>query len=312
MSVPPDVSPELLRAQPVPVLEIGGTHVTTAWASESGDVEVVARVDLDNGAPADELIAVLVEAGRGLLAPAGAVWGAAVPGPFDYDAGIGDFTGVDKFAGLHGVDLGAGLRTGLEASAVHFINDADAFGVGEWMTGSLAGHRRGVAMTLGTGIGSAFIEDGLPVVSGDEVPHLGEVHTITLAGVPLEQLVSRGAIRESYRALTGEWLDVKEIAARAYAVEPAALDVFDAAFAALAEAMIPVLDTFGAEALVIGGSIAQSRELVGQYLTGRLLHAGPDGSALPVEISADPMHSALVGVAHWVRARESGFAGYSG
>lgn len=307
MSAPPAVTSE-----PVPILEVGGTHVTTAWASESGDVEVVDRIDLDNSATAAELITVLVDAGRGLLAPPGAVWGAAVPGPFDYDGGIGDYTGVDKFGALHGVDLGAGLRAGLDASVVHFINDADAFGVGEWMSGALKGHRRGVAMTLGTGIGSAFIADGLPVVTGDEVPHLGEVHTITLGGVPLEDIVSRGAIREAYRESTGEWLDVKQIAERAYSVEPAALDVFDTAFAALAEAMIPVLDRFGAEVLVIGGSIAQSRELVGLYLSGRLLKAGPRGSALPVHIAADPMHSALVGVAHWVGARQSGRAGYTG
>ncbi|MGA4670514.1 ROK family protein [Propionibacteriaceae bacterium Y1923] len=275
----------------LPVLEVGGTHVTTAWASESGDVEVVDRVGLNNAAPADELLALLVEAGRGLLAPPGSVWGAAVPGPFDYPSGIGDYTGVDKFQSLHGVDVGAHLRRGLSAASVHFINDADAFGVGEWLAGALRGCRRGVAMTLGTGIGSAFIADGLPVTSGDEVPHLGEVHTIRINGVPLEEIVSRAAIRATYRDLTGEWLDVKEIAERAYAVEPAALEVFDDAFAALAEAMVPVLDRFGAEALVIGGSIAQSRELVSEYLAGRL--------TLPVSISPDPTRSALVGTAHW-------------
>ena len=298
------------NTQPVPVLEVGGTHVTTAWASESGDVEIVDRVDLDNGAPAQELIGLLVAAGRGLLAPAGAVWGAAVPGPFDYMGGIGDYTGVDKFQSLHGVDVGAALVAGLDAGAVHFINDADAFGVGEWMAGGLQGFSRSVAMTLGTGIGSAFIADGLPVVSGPEVPRLGEVHTIHLDGVPLEDLVSRGAIREGYRDRTGEWLDVLQIAQRAYAGDDAAMDVFDVCFGSLAAAMIPVLDAFRAEALVIGGSIAQSRELVANYLTARLTHAGPGGVPLTVSISDDPMRSALVGAAHWVRVREAGGGGY--
>lgn len=296
----------------VPVLEVGGTHVIAAWADEAGRVDIVERLDLDNAAPAEQVVARLVEAGRSLLAPAGSVWGVAVPGPFDYDAGIGDYTGVDKFGSLHGIDVGAGLRAGLSAAAIHFINDADAFGVGEWTAGALRGTRRGVAMTLGTGIGSAFIADGLPVTTGDDVPRLGEVHTIRIHGVPLEEIVSRGAIRQTYQDLTGEWLEVKDIAERAYAIEPAALEVFDEAFAALAEAMVPVLERFGAEALVIGGSIAQSRELVAQYLTGRLLHAGPGGSPLPVDIAADPIHSALVGVAHWVAARRAGRGGYAG
>lgn len=294
----------------VPVLEVGGTHVTTAWASEAGQVESVGRVDLDNAAPAEALLATLVEAGRALNAPEGAVWGVAVPGPFDYAAGIGDYTGVDKFQSLHGVDVGAALARGLDAAGVHFINDADAFGVGEWMAGALQGCRRGVAMTLGTGIGSAFIDGGLPVVSGPEVPRLGEVHTIELRGVPLEELVSRGAIREAFRDRTGELLEVKDIAGLARAGDQQALQVFDDAFGALAEAMTPVLQRFGAEALVIGGSIAQARDLVQEFFVARLDHAGPDGHSLPVSTCADPVRSALVGTAHWAQARRAGLGGY--
>ena len=295
--------------QLVPILEIGGTHVTTAWATELGQVEVRDRVDIDNGAPAEELLAAFVEAGRGLAAPAGDVWGVAVPGPFDYAGGIGDFRGVDKFGHLHGVDVGAALREGLAATEVHFINDADAFGVGEWMAGALRGTRRGVGITIGTGIGSAFIDSGVPVVSGPDVPTMGEVHTVSRDGVPLEELCSRGALREIYRSRTGRWWDVKEIAEAASAGDPDALATFDQSYADLAEVLTPVLRTFGAEALVLGGSIAQSTELVDRFFTARLT-AGPGGAPLPVSIAVDPVRSAIVGAAHWVHVRSAGAGGY--
>ncbi|MGA4506871.1 ROK family protein [Propionibacteriaceae bacterium G1746] len=289
----------------VPVLEVGGTHVTAAWAGDDGHVEVVDTRPLDNAAPADDIVAVLVASGRTLDAPAGTVWGAAVPGPFDYEGGIGDYTGVEKFWSLRGFDLGAVLRAGLAAARVHFINDADAFGVGEAMAGGLQGRRRGVGITLGTGIGSAFVADGMPITSGDEVPRLGEIHTAKLDGVPVEQLFSRVAIREAHRDRTGEWLEVKDIADLARQGDPVAVDVLDQAYASLARALVPVLQRFGAEALVVGGSISKSSDLLARFFTCRLDGAGPDGGPIPVALADDPARSALVGVAHWVRVREA-------
>ena len=91
--------------------------------------------------------------------------------------------------------------------------------------------------------------------------------------------------------------------------DPDALATFDQSYADLAEVLTPVLRTFGAEALVLGGSIAQSTELVDRFFTARLT-AGPGGAPLPVSIAVDPVRSAIVGAAHWVHVRSAGAGGY--
>jgi glucokinase len=40
------------------------------------------------------------------------------------------------------------------------VNDAAAFGLGEWVAGAATGAGRAVAITLGTGVGSAFVDNG--------------------------------------------------------------------------------------------------------------------------------------------------------
>lgn len=297
-------------ADRLPVLEIGGTHVTSAWATESGEVEIVGRLELDNAAPAQQIVDVVVAAGEQLGVDDGAAWGVAIPGPFDYDGGIGDFTGVDKFYAWHGYDVGAGLREGLRARSMHFINDADAFGVGEATAGRTRGLARSIGLTLGTGIGSAFVRDGVPVVTGPGVPRLGEVHVLTSSdGVHLEELVSRDAIRRAWQQVSGEWVEVKPIAERALAGDEAALGVFDTAYRHLAEIVGPAIAEFGAQAVVVGGSIARSFELVERFFAPRLA-PGPDGAPLPVLLSQDPERSAIIGAAHWAVVREEGSASY--
>lgn len=288
------------------MLEIGGTHVTVAWASGAGEVEIIGRHDLDNAASAEHLIAAVVEAGRTLQAHPGVAWGCAMPGPFDYERGIGDFTGVDKFAAWHGHDVGAGLRAGLRAGAMHFINDADAFGVGEASAGRTRECVTSLGLTIGTGIGSAFIHDGVPVLEGPGIPELGEVHTLRHEGTPLEELVSRGALRTAYQRVSGTLLDVHEIAALAYDGDEAAMAVFDAAYGVLAEVIGPVAQEFGAEAIVVGGSIARSSHLLDAYFASRLTTFGPGGEPLPVWFSENAEHSAIVGTAHWANLRELG------
>src|SRR3954466_5529940 len=141
----------------VPVLEIGGTHVTAAavdpsdWrgggtppragAPSDGRVEGSPRYSLDADAAADALIQRFFRAGNALRAPAGATWGIAMPDPFDYARGIGLFEGVGKFTALRGVDVGDALRSRLRGEFA-FVNDADAFLLGEWAASAAVGAGR--------------------------------------------------------------------------------------------------------------------------------------------------------------------------
>jgi glucokinase len=277
----------------VPVLEIGGTHVTAALVVDA-TVNAAARLPLPADGSATEILDGIAAAATTLDAPPGTRWGVAVPGPFDYAAGIGLFHDVGKFDALYGVDVGAELARRLPSPRLRFLNDADAFGIGEYVSGAAAGHPRAVGLTLGSGVGSAFLDHGVPVNDGPLVPPDGSAHLLQFQGRPLEETVSRRAIRATYARVTNaEAPDVQVIAERARNGDADAKSVLDNAFHALGTTIWPWLATFDATVLVVGGSIAASWDLVEDPLRVGL----PAGVELrPASRSAD---AALLGAAWW-------------
>jgi len=254
----------------VPALEIGGTHVASAMVDVARPVVVSGtrtRRPLDADGSAASILASVVACAGALTAAPGSVWGVAIPGPFDYATGIGRFEGVAKFGALNGVDVGRRLMAGLPTpTRVVFLNDADAFLIGEWAAGAAIGHDRVAGITLGTGIGSAFLAGGRIVNAGPDVPPNGEVHLLSIDGRSLEETVSRRAIVAAYRRRahgTAENApDVAEIAGRARMGDAAALAAMEGPLRALGHALSPWLERFGATVLVVGGAMAGSWDLV--------------------------------------------------
>lgn len=289
------------RGRLVPVLEIGGTHAAAALVRLDGDrsrVLAAHREPLDGQAGVDRITAGLLRAARALPPAPPACWGVALPGPFDYARGIARYRGVGKFDALDGTDLGALLRAGLpRCTGVAFLNDAEAFLRGEWAEGAARGHARAAGITLGTGVGSAFLLDGQAVTGGPSVPPEGRADLLTHQGRPLEDRVSRRALIAAYRSASGRDLDVREIAAEARAGDAAALGVLDGAFGALGETLAPWLRRFGATALVVGGSMTGSWDLVGPALAAGL----PADLPRPLP-AARPSEAGLIGAARYAAA----------
>ncbi|MEA5053993.1 MAG: ROK family protein [Propionicimonas sp.] len=284
----------------VPVLEIGGSHITAALVDGAAQtVQERHEVSLPLIAGCEELIGAFIAAGRSIAAHREADWGVAIPGPFDYERGIGRFEGVAKFEALNGIDLGAALRPALAAAKIRFLNDADAFGIGEAVAGAARGHHRVVCLTLGTGVGSTFIADGYPVKSGDQVPPDGFVHVLTHSGRDLEDWMSRRALRRAYAEATGQDLDVIDIAGLARAGDPIAVSVWQTALEAMTAAIGPWVRRFGADLVVVGGAIARSWDVVGPLLT-----AGFSAASATVEVvHAQRLDdAALFGAARWAIA----------
>lgn len=285
-----------------PVLELGGSHVTAALVDPVA-FEVVAltivRRRVDPHGDADSLLATIAAAADEVAADGGATWAAAVPGPFDYDTGVARYRGVEKFEALDGTDVGAELTARMRSApaAIRFVNDATAFGLGEWHGGATAGHKRAVAITLGTGVGSAFVDDGRIVACGPLVPPDGRADLLTIDGRPLEATVSARAIlrryAESGRAATG----VDVVAARAADGDEAAYDSIVTPVTLLGEALAPWLDRFAATAVVVGGSISRAWSLVGPALVAGLRARSSRAGDVLVLRSLDPEASALRGAA---------------
>lgn len=283
-----------------PVLEVGGTHVTAAWVDPAGwQVSDQRRYSLQADASGEQLLAELAAAGASLAAGPGARWGIAMPGPFDYQAGIAHYTGVAKFEGLTGLDIRSTLCELLPArpGSMSFVNDASAFLIGEWLIGTAAGARRCAALTLGTGIGSAFCDDGRVVDTGPDVPPEAEVHLLWHAGRPLEDWVSRRALRREYLARRpGAAPDVRELAELARSGDAVARAVFDRGFGILGQVVGPWLDRFGTDQLVIGGSISGAWDLIEAPLRNGLF-AG-SASRYAIGVAARPELAPLVGAGY--------------
>lgn len=279
----------------IPALEIGGSHVTAALVDDADLHHRVTATLPADGTAADILDTIAACATR-LGAPDGATWGIAVPGPFDHAAGVARFHGVGKFESLDGVDVGAALRDAIvpRPAAVRFLNDAIAFGLGEWAFGAASGHDRAAAITLGTGVGSAFLLYGVAVTSGPDVPPEGRADLLTIDGHPLEQAVSTRAVLRAYGKRPG--IDVAEVAARAVTGDERAALVLDVAFRKLGGALAPWLERFGATVLVVGGGMTGAWDAIGGPLREGL------GDRPELVVSADTERSALLGAARHARS----------
>jgi glucokinase len=279
---------------PVPVLEVGGSHVTAALLEPSGWRYAAGplRRDIDSHAGADELIGSFAVTARALDVGAGRDWGVAMPDPFDYLHGIGRFHDVGKFEALDGVNVGAALRAALDTACVRFVNDADAFTLGEAAHGAGAGLSRVAGLTLGTGVGSGWVVNGKVAASGPGIPPGGRIHQLRVGDAPLEDVMSRRALRAAYRAAAGADLDVHEIADLARGGDRVAIQVLRPALAALGAVVGACLRGFRADVLVVGGSMAASWDLFGPWFAEG---AGP--LRAPVRVSADAEHAGLIGAA---------------
>lgn len=289
-------------------LDVGGTTIDAACVADDGEIIGGVR---ESGSPAagtkDEIVNEFARIIRGAHARAGGArvtgCGIAMPGPFDYTAGMSHMS--HKFQAIRGVALGALLR-GRTGLPTYFVNDADAFGLGvSWR--QLPDAKRFVALTIGTGLGGSFIEDGGNVQADDRVPPGGEVWNLPFGGGILEDRVSARAVVAGYARATArdgamgvggsaDEATAKGVSALASRGDPSAIEAYSAMGAALGSGLAPVLARFAPEILVIGGKVGQSLELFRPAMQEALAEAGlPD---LPV-IPAAPGNLAIWGAARY-------------
>ena len=289
----------MTRGDVVGALDIGGTHVSGGRVNvASATLEAGSRAfePLPPRAGRTELLAAILRVTRSVAKPGLTGLGVSVPGPFDYSGGVSEIT--HKLEGLHGVDLRAELQaTALQdPTTIRFLNDAEAFLLGEWWAGAARGHVRAVGVTLGTGLGSAFSDEGAIVRSGAGVPPRGELYAVRFRGAPVEQMISRAALLAAYRTGSEEGIDVEQIADRALAGERSAHRVFTDLGTVLGQFLAPWLRAFEPSCLVVGGSIARSWDLFAGALLAGL---GPIPGLRTVTVAAQLEDAQLLGAAFY-------------
>lgn len=286
-------------------IDIGGSHIT-AIAVDMQNHTIIkgsrSESPVDNKAEADEILEVWAGTIRKIVdkLPVFRLRGIgfAMPGPFDYVRGICLIRGVPKYEKLYGVDVGKVIssRLGLPCDCrVRFMNDASSFAVGEAWAGKAAGYKKMMAITLGTGFGSAFIDNHIPVVEGDSVPRGGCVYHLPVGNGIADDYFSTRWFTSGYREVTGkEAAGVKEIAAEAGS-DVVVRALFEEFGKNLGSFLSPWLIRFGAEILVIGGNISHAYHLFGQTFENALEKTK---CTIRVDISDLKEDAALLGSAY--------------
>ena len=225
--------------------------------------------------------------------------GIAMPGPFDYAQGISRMKEVNKYNALYGLNIKEALKSQLNIEydlPVIFENDASCFGLGECICGEAKGFKRVIAITLGTGLGACFIKENQLMLGGEGVPEGGYLYNCPFKSGIAEDYISSRWIMERFENITGESLTVKEISARAERNNHReAGNVFLKLAENIAELLTPWIQSFQADCLVIGGSIARSSTLFLPALNKAL----GDKLNIPISIKiSDKMElSAIAGAA---------------
>lgn len=263
------------------VYDVGGSHVSSA-VCHGGEYRLgpVASALYPAEQTCEAFVAFLhslgVQASAGFEAVAGAEL--AMPGPFDFAAGVSYMR--HKLPFLYGVDLRQALaeRFGWQPAQVRFLHDAGAFLLGEIGAGAARGVSRAVGITLGTGIGSAFAIDGRIVTEGPGVPPGGEIWNLPYQGGIVEDSLSTRGIQGNYQKRTGKLREVAAIAADVDA-DPDADAVFADFGRHLGLALRMMLSDFAPQVVVLGGGISRSAHLylpvAESYLEGMNLRVFP-------------------------------------
>jgi glucokinase len=244
-------------------IDVGGTSMKAGvWTRREdgslGERECTVR----RSTPPDETAAdALAEFAEALIAEYGPVdaVGLAIPGIVDDAAGVAEFSVAPSWTDL---PLRAVIseRLGLPVALGH---DTRIGGLAEGRAGAALGCRDYLFITLGTGVGGMVCLDGSPRLGphhrAAELGHL----VVDPLGVEcgcgqrgcLETIASATGIVRMYA--DGD-VSAREVAERAAAGEPRAVEVWQTAVSALATALLTAVTLLDLSLVVLGGGVARA------------------------------------------------------
>ncbi len=288
-------------------VDVGGTHATAALVDTAGPEvrgESLRRVAMDSRAEAGSILEMLagLVTQIALAAPTASgpfPLGLSFPGPFDYARGLALLRPPGKYGALFGLDLGQWLATRLareSVGSVRFVNDAVCFAWGWHQSRRIAPEENTLAVTLGTGLGSAFVLDGKICAAGPCVPPGGFLYQQPFRASRADEYFSTRWLVRRYHELTGVTpAHGRELCDKAaQAGGEIARAVFSELAANLAEFLAPWLRQAEIRRLVVGGNLCHAWPFFGDPLA-RNLAAG--GLKIAVERAVDTEAAAVAGAA---------------
>lgn len=281
-------------------VDVGGSHVCSAVIDIDNGTIVGAPVttDVAHTEAADVLFAAWAKNLEQCLAAAPEPVtriGMDFPGPFDYKNGISQME--HKMPHIKGLSVADELRKRMansEGLEFRFVNDANAFALGEAHFGGAKDADRVIVLAIGTGLGSGFIADHQIVEEGDTVPPDGEVWNLPYGDDIADAQFSTRGIVGRYEKLTGITLPgAKEVAER-FDTDPAARQTLESFGWELADFTAPLIKQFQCKDILIGGNIARCLNLFGLKLNERYAELGLEVNVRACKLLSD---AAMMGAA---------------
>jgi predicted NBD/HSP70 family sugar kinase/mannose-6-phosphate isomerase class I len=246
------------------LIEIEGSHVTASLfntETEQLNEDSIVRLNCDPTQSAYKILKVWTECIKNCMNANNLEeingLGIAMPGPFNYVEGVSLIRNLNKFDSLFGVNIRQFFshEFNLEPYRITFLNDAACFALGEYHYGTVKGKcTRGLFLTMGTGFGSTFLDNGNVISSGSNVPENGWLYHVPFKNNSIaEDFFSDKWILERYKTLTGRSYDcIKAIN------ENEVLDeIFKELALNLADFLKYWIQLFNADSLVIGGNVTK-------------------------------------------------------
>lgn len=303
-------------------LDIGGTKINAAVVEQctldSGGTDLRLRGQvLRRPTPAQEGPQAVVDAaialGRQVLdadkRPRPDAVGLASAGIIDVATGSVTHA-TDSLPGWPGTRLADALTDAFDAPCA-VLNDVHAHGLGESLCGVGAEAASLLMVAVGTGIGGALITAG-EVVTGAHgaAGHIGHMPCPEAQDVPctcgrtghLEGLASGPGIAAAYARRTASAptaITARDVAARAAAGEPLALEMLHTAGLATGRMIGGLLNTLDPAVVAVTGGVSETGPLWWEALhEGVGLEAMDAVAGTPVLEATAGSHAALLGAAH--------------
>jgi glucokinase len=292
-------------------IDLGGTK--TAVALVDADGSVLDRVSTATPAQ-DGPEAVLATAARlteGLVAgapqPVLAV-GVGSAGVIDPRTGV-VLSATDALPGWTGTRV-ADLLAGRLRLPVTVDNDVHAHAVGEAWLGAGAGRSSVLVAAAGTGIGGAFVQDGVPLVGSHcAAGHLGHIAVPEALGVEcpcgrsghVEAVASGPALHRLYLRLGGDGsvADARQVVSRAVTgTDALAVQAVRTSATALGRVLGGLANVLDPDVVVVGGGLAGAGTLwwdaLREGVRGETIPLLAELAVVPAVLGAD---AALIGAA---------------
>ena len=235
-------------------VDIGGTSIVAARFSES---EMLEKAEVPTGAerPAEEIMESLYEVIGKVMSDEVVGIGIGMPGFMNVESG--EILQINNISSFNGFTIKPRVEEHFKLPTFQ-NNDANCFALGETYFGAGKKYNNLVGVTLGTGLGGGIILNRK--IHTGLMGGAGELGCVPFHGGISEDICSAALFKNKYKT-TGT-----ELYKKAKAGDQEALAVFDELAHNIGELLRIVMYILSPEAFVIGGSVANSWDLLEKSL----------------------------------------------